>query len=392
MKSAFLLFALVHATLATPIEENANLEFTSGNHKFAAYLHKELIKVQGGNIVTSPFSAQTVLALTHEGAKGESAREMVSGLSLPSTNKKIQEAFKWFLPKLTSSDENLKLSTANKIYVGKGVKLEDDFRQVAESVYESGIENVNFEENEETAGKINSWVEERSESRIKEIIDPSSIDSDTTMVLVNALYFKGIWLQPFASYRTQKKKFYASEDKVVEVDMMHQVEYLKYYENTELGAKFLEKPYRGGNVSMVFILPNENQGLAALEKNMKVLLAPQPLQVKRVDVLIPKFRIETKIEMIPLLRKLGINKIFNRGEADLSGLSSTDKNLVVSDVIQKVFIDVNEAGTEAAAASAVIVEPLSLQRPPKLFFIANRPFAFYIQSNGIIIFIGRYTG
>nr|XP_023020182.1 alaserpin-like isoform X1 [Leptinotarsa decemlineata] len=386
-----LFLALVYTVRAAPTEEDAVQEFTDGNHRFSANLYKELTKVKSGNMVMSPFSAQTVLALTHEGARGESAEEMVSGLSLPSTNEKIQQAFKSFLPKLASAHKDLKLSTANKVYVGQGVKLEDEFKQVAENIFESGAETVNFASNVEAAAKINSWVEDRTERRIKNLIDPVSIGGDTKMVLVNTLYLKGRWQSPFYRYRTAKRTFHVSKDETVEVDMMGQTEYLKYYENSALKAKFLEMSYSGGNVSMVFILPNDIDGLPALEQNMDALLAPQPFELRRVDVKIPKFKIETEIEMIPILEKLGIKKIFDGEKADLSGLSSTNKHLVISKVIQKVYIDVNEDGTEAAASTAVVAVLTSMPLPPSGHFIADHPFAFYIKCNGVILFVGRFS-
>ncbi|KAJ8939781.1 hypothetical protein NQ314_010985 [Rhamnusium bicolor] len=149
----------------------------------------------------------------------------------------------------------------------------------------------------------------------------------------------------------KKKNFFKTKDDVVEVDTMHQVEYLNYYENPTLNAKFLELPYKGGDISMVIVLPNETEGLSRLEQNIEQLLQPQPFTKERVDVDLPKFTIETEIKFIPILENLGIRKVFNTG-ADLSGLSSTDKNLYVSDVIQKAFINVTETGTEAAAATA----------------------------------------
>ncbi|KAG5881615.1 hypothetical protein JTB14_030309 [Gonioctena quinquepunctata] len=354
----------------------------------------ELLKTHTGNLIVSPFSAETVLALTHEGAKGDSAAEMVSGLSLPNTKEKIQQAFKSFLPKLKKSDEDLKLLSANKIYVGADVKLEDSFKQTAEQVYNSGVENVDFAENVATSSKINKWVEDQTNEKIKDLIKSDDIDGDTKLILINALYFSGKWQNQFEKYATQKKKFYKSENDTVDVHMMHQTDYFKYYENPILNAKFLELQYQGSDdVSMVIVLPNEKDGLTAVEENIEEILAPQPMKMERVDIQLPRFTIESEIKFVPILKNLGINKVFDGEQSDLSGLSSTHKNLVISDVIQKAFINVTESGTEAAAATAVIVPVPVLSLPfrgptPKVFH-ADHGFIYIISVENLNVFIGR---
>ncbi|CAG9817974.1 unnamed protein product [Phaedon cochleariae] len=394
MKYAVILFFVMGAVMAAPAEEDALQEFIRGNRKFTAGVYKELIKTHKGNIIMSPFSAETVLALTTEGARGDTALEMSKGLSLPSTNERTQQAFKTFLPQLTASEEELKLLSANRIYVGEGVKLEEKFRNIAENIYKSGVENVNFAENVAAASTINRWVEDQTNNRISDLIKSDSIDSDTKMVLVNALYFSGEWVNQFEDYATTKKDFYRSKDDSVKVDMMAQTEYFRYYENPTLNAKFLELPYKGRNISMVIALPNERNGLAALEQNIEAVLEPQPFKSERVEVQMPRFTIESEIKFVPILQNLGVNKLFGR-EADLSGLSSTDKNLYVSDVIQKAFINVTETGTEAAAATAVMTNYQSAivyYGPPPSVFHANHSFVFSIVTNNVVIFSGRIQG
>ncbi|XP_023015269.1 antichymotrypsin-2 isoform X5 [Leptinotarsa decemlineata] len=391
MKFPILIFAIVCGIRAAPTEEDALQEFIIGNRKFTAAIYKELIKVNEGNLIVSPFSAETILALTHEGAKGESASELATGLFLPKTKERTRAAMKSFLPKLKKSDDDLKLLSANKIYVANDAKLEDDFRATAENVYDSGLENIDFVQNVKAADTMNEWVESRTNNKIKELINSDDIDGDTKLVLINALYFSGKWQNQFEDYLTSKKKFYKSKDESVDVDMMHQTEYLKYYENPKLNAKFLELPYQGSNISMIIALPNEKEGLAELEQNIEELLEPQPLKFERVDVQLPRFTIESEIKFIPILKKLGINKVFGR-EADLSGLSSTHKDLVISDVVQKAFINVTESGTEAAAATAVLFAEAAAiiydHQPPKVFYVQH-PFFYCIVKDGVILFAGR---
>ncbi|KAJ8945652.1 hypothetical protein NQ318_012370 [Aromia moschata] len=394
MRSAVIFLALACGVLSGPVEDEATQEFVTGNHKFTAAIYKEIIKKEKGNIIVSPLSAETVLALTNEGARGETSREFVTGLSLPSSNEKIQKAFKTFLPKLKRSEDDLKLLSANKIYVGKDVKLVDSFRDIATTIYDSGVDNVNFAENVQAAQTINGWVEDNTNDKIKNLIAPDSISDDTKMVLVNALYFSGKWVSRFEDYETTKKKFYKSKADTVDVDTMHQVEYLNYYENPALKAKFLELPYQGADITMVIVLPDEIEGLGALEQNIEQVLEPQPFTKERVDVDLPKFTIETEIKFVPILKSLGIQRIFS-DSADLSGLSSTHKDLYVSDVIQKAFINVTETGTEAAAATAVGIALLSapILGSGGYIFRADHPFIYYIRENrsGGLLFVGRYN-
>ncbi|KAG5861742.1 hypothetical protein JTB14_013348 [Gonioctena quinquepunctata] len=237
-----------------------------------------------------------------------------------------------------------------------------------------GVENVNFVENEAAAKTINGWVEDHTQKRIQNLIDPQIISGDTKMVLVNALYFKGEWQNPFSIDDTASRKFHKPKGDTVNIDMMEQTETFSYYECPKVNAKFLEMRYQGANVSMVFVLPNEIEGLATLEQNMEEIMKPQPLVATRLTVQIPKFEMETKIGMIPILEKLGIRRIFG------------------AEVVQKAFVNVNEAGTEAAAATAVAIEYYSLNEgvPPTKHFIADHPFAYFIKYNGVILFAGRY--
>lgn len=393
MKCAIILLALA-AAYAVPVEDEALQEFVAGNHRFSARVYKEILKEQKGNFIVSPFSAETVLALTNEGAKGDTASEFITGLSLPSTKEKIQQAFKSFLPKLKTSEDDLKLLSANKIYVGEDVKLNEDFQSVAKNVYDSAVDNINFVKNVEAAATINNWVEEHTNRKIQDLIKSDTIDGDTKVVLVNALYFSGQWENQFEDYLTSKKKFYRTKDDAVEVDTMHQVEYLNYYENKNLNAKFLELSYKGADISMVIVLPNEQEGLARLEENVEQLLAPQPFTRERVDVDLPRFTIETEIKFIPILKQLGIKKAFDANLADLTGISSNYKGgLYISDVVQKAFINVTETGTEAAAATAVIASKRSghLQPFDPTIFHADHPFLYIIKFKDVILFAGRFA-
>uniref|UniRef100_V5GQA0 Antichymotrypsin-2 n=1 Tax=Anoplophora glabripennis TaxID=217634 RepID=V5GQA0_ANOGL len=388
-----LLLTLLYGVLGVPVEDEALQEFVAGNHKFTAAVYKELSKKQQGNFIVSPLSAEVVLALTNEAARGETATELTTGLSLPSTKEKTQKAIKSLLPKLKRSEEHLKLLSANKIYTDKSLKLEDDFKTIASTIYDSGVESVNFANKEKSSATVNDWVEDKTNHKIKNLIKPNDIQDNTKAILVNALYFSGKWTSPFEDYTTNKKKFFKTKDDSVDVETMSQTEYFNYYENPTLNAKFLELPYKGADIQMVIVLPNEKEGLNSVEQNIEHLLAPQPFKQERVDVQLPRFTIETEIKFVPILKSLGINRLFDN--ADLTGMSSNFKDLYVSDVIQKAFINVTESGTEAAAATAVLVNKIDSVGPiyedKPVLFHADHPYLYLIKSNGVILFAGRFT-
>lgn len=388
----FLLLTILYGVLGGPVQDEAVQEFVTGNHKFSASVYKEILKEKTGNFIVSPLSAEIVLALTNEAARGETAVELTTGLSLPNTKEKTQKAIKSLLPNLKKNDDQLKLLSANKIYTDKSLKLEDDFKTTAATVYESGVQSVDFKNKVEASATVNNWVEDNTNHKIKDLIAPDDINDDTKAILVNALYFSGKWVSQFEDYNTRNKKFFKTKDDSIDVATMSQTEYFKYYESPTLKAKFLELPYSGGDISMVIVLPNERDGLQSLEQNIEQVFAPQPLANARVEVQLPKFTIDSKIKFIPILKTLGIRKLFE--DADLTGLSSNFKDLSVSDVIQKAFINVTESGTEAAAATAVRADERSahLYHFDPIFFHADHPFVYQIKSNGVVLFMGRYTG
>ncbi|CAG9854555.1 unnamed protein product [Phyllotreta striolata] len=392
MKVAIIFLLTAYVVCAAPAEEEPLKALATGNRQFAANVYKEIVKTQKGNLIFSPFSAETVLALLSAGAKGDTHDELVSGLSLPRNQQTIQSAFKEFLPTVNKNTDDLKLLSANKIYAGKDVKLEADYNKIASDVYNSGVQNVDFEKNVEAAGIINSWVEEQTNNKIKDLIKPDAIDGSTAMVLVNALYMSAKWVNTFDKYSTAPQKFWRTKDNSVDVPMMKQIDHFRYYDNKDLGVKFLELPYIGDGLSMVIALPDERDGLTAIESNIEKIMEPQPMESKRVDVKLPKFKIESEIKFVDILKSLGVEKIFNPG-ANLSGLSATHKNLMVSDVIQKAFIDVTESGTEAAAATAVIaverVMVMELPNPAPIPFHVDHPFSYFIKKDDVILFVGK---
>ncbi|RZC38529.1 Serpin domain containing protein [Asbolus verrucosus] len=268
--------------------------------------------------------------------------------------------------------------------------------QAATEIYHADVENIDFTQSQEAAKAMNGWVETQTNNKIKNLISPNILDKYTRTILINALYFQGNWSNKFYNIRTQTKNFYKTKKDVLQVDTMHHYrQWFNYYESTDLNAKFLEMPFVGGDVSMVFVLPNEKEGLVSLENQIEKIFAPQNLQRELLNIALPKFRIESTIQLVNILKNLGISKAFDDDEADLSGIAGKKGDLIISDVLQKTYIDVEEGGAEAAAATYVAISyPKSALgreiRDPKEF-IADHPFIFYIKAKNIILFAGRIS-
>ncbi|RZC39513.1 Serpin domain containing protein [Asbolus verrucosus] len=367
--------------------------FTSVSNQFTAATYKEIAKDVEGNFLVSPFSAAIILALAQTGARGATAQELRTGLRFPEGQDEIESS----IEAVTSSVGNNReyaLQSANKMYLQENYQIKDEFRKVATDAFYADIENIDFSRNAEAAKVMNRWVEEHTEKKIRDLITSNDVGEDTKLILINALYFQGNWSKQFKRVYTQQDAFYQNGENVVQVATMHDHHgYYKYCENGELNAKFLEIPFEGGDVSMVFVLPNEKKGLASLENQIEKVLLPQDFVKETVNVSLPKFKIESKLDFKEILKNLGVVKAFNR-EADFSGIS--DEKLVISKILQKAFINVTEEGVEAAAATylgEIYFVPFSahiLLSPPK-FFIADHPFLYYIKFRDVIIFAGRLS-
>ncbi|XP_030764424.1 antichymotrypsin-2-like isoform X4 [Sitophilus oryzae] len=379
---------ILAAFVAAVTADTALEEFAAGNRLFTARLYNEVLKNNhDANFVFSPLSIEIILALTQAGAKGKTAEEFTTALNLPSTQQKTQEALKQFLPTLKSNTNDLKLSSANKLFLGEAFEILESFKQLATSVFEAGAENIDFSKNQAAAESINKWVESQTNNKIQNLINPDSLSAATRLVLVNALYFKGKWSTPFEDYLTRKEKFFVTKTNSKEVDMMHVEDTFRYYECTKRNAKFLELPYAGENVTMTIVLPNEVEGLTALESNVESLLTPPPYNYERVAVSLPKWLVETKLELNQILENLGLKTAFT-GDADFSNLSK--EALQISQVVQKAFINVTESGTEAAAATAVTIQLTSaIQKPIPKPFRADHPYLYFIKYDDIVLFIGK---
>ncbi|XP_037923512.1 antichymotrypsin-2-like isoform X4 [Hermetia illucens] len=328
-------------------------EITNPSSGFAFDLYQHVIKgKEQQNVVLSPLSIYTALGLAYMGAGGRTKEEMASVLRISTNATESKESFRRLLCKYKASSM---LSIANKVYVQSGKNLQPSFVEASEKVFSSEADVINFSQSDVAAKTINSWVESKTNNKIQNLIDPSNLDSNTMMVLVNAIYFKGFWKNQFRKELTKKADFWTSETESVKVDMMsNNKAHYPYGVFEDLDAAAVELPFRDEDLAMLIILPNSKTGLPSLEaklRSMDLFKLRQRMHSEEVIVSMPKFKIEFSIELNDVLSEMGMSSMFS-DNADFSGLLNSAEPLKVSKVIHKAFIDVNEEGAEAAAATA----------------------------------------
>jgi serpin B len=368
-------------------------EFTKANNLFTPAVYKQISQTEKGNFLVSPLSAETVLALLQSGCKDETAQELRTALHLPDDKETVESAIKSLLPKLKGSDLYT-LHTANKIYVKEDFSIKDGFKKAAAQIYYADTDTIDFTQSVQAAKTMNSWVEKHTNDKIHNLIDSNLLDQYTRAVLINALYFKANWSSPFLLAESGNITFYKTATDIVQVNALrHSEVYFNYYDCPHLKAEFLELPFKGNEASMMIVLPKERDGLAALENQIENVFAPMhTLKTEYLNVFLPKFRIESSLNFKNILKNLGVKKIFDAKEADLSGVAGKKGDLIVDEVVQKTFIDVSEEGVEAAAATFVLIavpESATIESPKN--FVADHPFIFYIKVKDTIIFAGRVT-
>lgn len=274
------------------------------NSDFGKNLYQILAR-KDGNIVFSPLSAHTVLALAYQGAAGKTAESFASTLKLPES-KAAASGYKEVMSGLNNI-QNVTLHIANKVYIKPTYKLKDSFGQIARDSFYSEVEPVEFGQSVAAAKTINGWVEKKTNNKIKDLIKPDSLNALTRLVLVNAIYFKGDWKHKFDKALTTKQPFYLNDEDKVDVDMMHITKNFRYGENEELDAKILELPYNNEDVSMLIVLPNQKNGIKELEKKLQsvdISELAQNIYSREVIVSLPKFKIESTIPLNDVLEEV----------------------------------------------------------------------------------------
>jgi len=355
-----------------------------------------VLKDKGGNLFFSPYSISSALAMTYGGARGETASQMQKAMRFTRGQEGTHKAF-GELDSLLGNIQSkgaVELAVANSIWPQTGYDFLPEYTKLLKKYYGVEITPVDYARAPEPARKkINEWVDVKTKEKIKDLLPEGSIDSMTRLVLVNAIYFKGDWEEQFKPDETVKAPFFVSPGKSVEASLMTRIGDYGYSDMGDL--QMLELPYAGGDLSMVVILPGTGCSISDLEKKMTIenfFLWKGSMSKKEVEVFLPKFRITWgSFSLVEALKSLGMVDAFSEIKADLSGMDGRP-DLCITDVLHKAFIDVNEEGTEAAAATAVVVGLKSMPAPPAVFR-ADRPFIFIIQENstGSILFMGRVS-
>lgn len=338
--------ANIVTTMATPPNLSNSIS------QFATDLYTTVIAGQTSNIVLSPISAQIVLTLTSMGAKGVTASQMLNGLRLSGSKEVIAGQMQQLIKPLQNSTS---LKVANNIFIMENYTVKSTFEAVAKQKFYSDIQSVNFAENVAAAALINTWVAKETDNKITDLLSADSLDQSTRMVLVNAIYFKGVWQQQFQEKSTAKAPFYTSTSTSVQVQMMHVQAKFRYGKFSNLNANCIELPYKDGNLSMLIILPNSRTGLAKLETDLKsvnIVELSKTMSSTEVVLSVPKFQIDFQISLVDALSKLGMSVMFS-GSANFGALLNSKEPMHVSDVVQKAFIEVNEKGTVAAAGKTI---------------------------------------
>lgn len=361
---------------------------------FAVDLYKELLSEssRNGNTFCSPFSISAALSMALSGARSNTAEELSAVLRVDGNT--VHNHFAGFFSKLPGYAQDVRLHIANRMYCEQTYPVLDNYLSLLKDNYEATIVSVDFMNNYESVRKqVNAWVERATQSKITDLLPKGSVNPLTTLILVNAIYFKGLWKSQFNTRSTRRSDFHLDAKNKQEVDMMYQKGTYRMSGSFELDATALEIPYQGGKTSMVVLLPNDVEGLAKLEERLTARHLQNMLgyfhSLSNVELYLPKFRFEQTVFLKNALQAMGINEFF-APNADLSGISEAG-NLVPSDVVHKAFVEVNEEGTEAAAATATVMMFGSAPGPMiHRKFVVDHPFMFFICSHDpdVVLFMG----
>ncbi|CAO2595700.1 Serpin B9 [Lemmus lemmus] len=374
---------------------------SEANGTFAIHVLKILCQNNPSkNVCYSPMSISSALAMVLLGAKGDTAVQISQ--SFPSQalglnpEEDIHQGFQGLLSNLNEPSRKYSLRTANRLFAENTCKILPTFKESCLQFYQSELEQLSFANAPEKSRKlINTWVSKQTEGKIPELLSEDSVNSDTRLVLVNALYFKGKWHQQFYKENTMEMPFKINKSEKRPVQMMCQEDTFNLAYVNEVQAQVLEMPYEGKELSLVVLLPDDGVDLSKVENSLtfeKLTAWTKPDFMKSTDVEVsfPKFKLQEDYDMESVFQHLGMVDVFQDGKADLSGMSP-ERDLGVSKFVHKSVVEVNEEGTEAAAASLDMIVACCASIIPT--FCADRPFLFFIRHNktNSLLFCGRFS-
>lgn len=364
------------------------------NTAFAFDLYSHL-SGSPGNVFFSPFSISTCLAMTYAGARGDTETQMGQVLHFGNDQRELHSAFGELQRQLNDAEKQkgIQLDVANALWARQGQPFLSAFLNIAKDDYHANVKQADFKTSAEAARReINDWVAQKTRDKIKDLMPAGSLDGSTRLVLANAIYFKGMWASSFEKAATSTQPFHLSQSSQIDAPLMHHQAEVKYAGDNDFQA--VELPYLGGELAMVILLPRQIDGIGQLEKQLSPaflddLLAKMSKQ--KVEIFLPKFKMESRFDLKDTLSEMGMPDAFG-ARADFSGLNGESSRFYISGVFHKAWVEVNEEGTEAAAATGVAIKALALAKPmPPQVFRADHPFIFLIRDtqSGSVLFVGR---
>jgi len=390
MKRLFLIFALVSFCAAPAAAQSPERGLVNGNTDFAFALYRQ-VREDRGNIFFSPYSISTCLGMVYAGARAETAAQMAEVLHF-AVEADLHPTFQDLQASIDAIGKNgdVRLLVANALWAQKDYVFLPAFLDLTSRYYDAAVNAVDFAgEAEAVRLRINSWVEGKTNDKIKGLLPPGILTPLTRLVLTNAVYFKGTWDNSFDRSMTTDEYFYRTLEDPAKVPMMKTTGEYGYLEGE--GFHMLEMPYAGGDLSMVILLPEHHDGLKPFEDRLNAQdlgLWLGAMTIRTIDVHLPKFTMVSKFKLGKTLAAMGMPDVF-LPQADLSGIDGT-RELYLAEVIHQAFVDINEEGTEAAAATAapLLLRALPMPNPQ---FKADHPFVFLIREKSTrnILFLGR---
>ncbi len=385
--------------IRAPVIEGDQQELVAGNTAFALELYRQL-KEEDGNLFYSPYSISLALAMTYAGADGETEAQIAQALHFTLPQGQLHPAFNALDLLLAGREEaageedskgNFRLNIANSIWGQEGYEFLPAFLDVLAENYGAGLRLMDFlNAPDDSRQAINDWVSEETEGKIKDLIPPGALTPMTRLVLANAIYFNASWQSQFDEDATEEASFTLLDGSQISVPMMNQTEWFGYAAGE--GYQAVELPYEGGQMSMVILLPDTGD-FEDFESNLEAVglqTILTAIEYQRLVLSMPKFSFDAGFSLVDPLRAMGMGAPFSPGEADFSGMDGT-RDLFISGILHKAFVAVDEQGTEAAAATAVIMAGTSAMPDEPMEVKIDRPFIFLIRDveTGAILFIGR---
>ena len=366
-----------------------NPKLIAANTRFSFKLFSEVLKQDGTkNVFVSPSSVAIALSMIHNGAKGETQQAIVKALEMQGMSlSEINQANASLKTILESSDPKVQLTIANSLWAKKGVDFEPEFIQRNQKFYAAEVKSLDFAD-PSTLGQINGWVKKNTQGKISEIVD--RIHPDQVMFLINAIYFKGKWMNEFDKSQTTAQPFTLANGRQKQHPMMTQKDEYRYYETQRFQA--ISLPYGEGRTSLYVFLPKSNSSLSEFQKTLTAenwQTWMKTFSKREGSIQLPRFKMDYEIELKKSLSALGMGIAFDPSKADFSNLSSVSTR--IDEVKHKTFVEVNEEGTEAAAVTSIGIRATSAQVTVAPFsMVVNRPFFCAIRDNktGEILFMG----